>query len=182
MTRNVSVGNQHSKLSSTAYFCQKMRELSPTFSLQHHCIFGLNCFFRINSSGEQEALSACSLQLVLCGGYKFYTAAYLTEKNPDIAKAMSSNFASQCGFCSPGMATKIYHKAIRNKKKALKIQGSKELSDEDFEAEETIKDNLCRCTGYRPILQACKDACQKYATCVDIEDIGNFIIFFTNFL
>ena len=68
---------------------------------------------------------------------------------------------------------------IRNKKKALKIKGSKELSDEDFEAEETIKDNLCRCTGYRPILQACKDACQKYATCVDIEDIGNFIIFFS---
>ena len=99
----------------------------------------------------------------------------MTEKNPDISKAMSSNFASQCGFCSPGMATKIYQKAIRNKKKALKIKGSKDYSDEDYEAEETIKDNLCRCTGYRPILQACKDACQKYETCVDIEDIGNFI-------
>ena len=93
---------------------------------------------------------------------------------------MSSNFASQCGFCSPGMATKIYHKAMRNKK-ALKIKGSKEPSDADFEAEETIKDNLCRCTGYRPILQACKDACQKYATCVDIEDIGNFSEIFTIF-
>ena len=94
---------------------------------------------------------------------------------------MSSNFASQCGFCSPGMATKIYQKAIRNKKKALKIKGSKEPSDEDYEVEETIKDNLCRCTGYRPILQACKDACQKYATCFDIEDIGNFIKIFTIF-
>ena len=69
----------------------------------------------MNSSGEQEALSACSLQLILCGGYRFYTAAYLTEKNPDIAKAMSSNFASQCGFCSPGMATKIYQNAVKNK-------------------------------------------------------------------
>lgn len=135
----------------------------------------LKCYFRLNSSGDQEALSACSLQLILCGGYQFYTAAYLTEKNPDIAKSMSSNFASQCGFCSPGMATKIYQKAIRNKNKVLKIKSSKEPSDDDYEAEETIKDNLCRCTGYRPILQACKDACQKYATCVDIEDIGNFI-------
>ena len=128
----------------------------------------------MNSSGEQEALSACSLQLILCGGYRFYTAAYLTEKNPDIAKAMSSNFASQCGFCSPGMATKIYQKAVKNKK-AMKIKTSKEFSTtEDCEAEETIKDNLCRCTGYRPILQACKDACQQYATCADIEDIGIF--------
>ena len=133
--------------------------------------------FRLNSSGEQEALSACSLQLVLCAGYRFYTAAYLTEKNPDIAKAMSSNFASQCGFCSPGMATKIYHKAVKNKKKALKIKASKEPSESyGDEVEETIKDNLCRCTGYRPILQACKDACQEYATCIDIEDIGNFYL------
>ena len=128
----------------------------------------------MNSSGEQEALSACSLQLILCGGYRFYTAAYLTEKNPDIAKAMSSNFASQCGFCSPGMATKIYQKAVKNKK-AMKIKTPKEsTTTEDCEAEETIKDNLCRCTGYRPILQACKDACQQYATCIDIEDIGIF--------
>ena len=93
-------------------------------------------------------------------GHNFITASYLTEKNPAIVKSMSSNFASQCGFCSPGMATKIYqHQSHR---KSLKIGKCSNSSN-------AIKDNLCRCTGYRPILQACKD-CEV----IDIEDLGWF--------
>lgn len=36
------------------------------------------------------------------------------------------------------------------------------------EAEKSISGNLCRCTGYRPIA----DACKSFAADVDMEDLG----------
>lgn len=93
-------------------------------------------------------------------GHNFYTASYLTAKNPAIAKSMSSNFASQCGFCTPGMATKIFQH--QSNRKSLKIRKCSNPTN-------AIQDNLCRCTGYRPILQACKDC-----DVIDIEDLGWF--------
>ena len=37
-----------------------------------------------------------------------------------------------------------------------------------YEAEKAIVGNLCRCTRYRPIA----DACKSFATDVDMEDLG----------
>ncbi|XP_066310779.1 indole-3-acetaldehyde oxidase-like [Miscanthus floridulus] len=36
------------------------------------------------------------------------------------------------------------------------------------EAEKAVSGNLCRCTGYRPIV----DACKSFASDVDLEDLG----------
>ncbi len=56
------------------------------------------------------------------------------------------NYASQCGFCTPGM-----------------IMASKALLDEnptpsDPEIKEALSGNLCRCTGYVNIIKAIKAA------------------------
>ena len=37
-----------------------------------------------------------------------------------------------------------------------------------FEAEKTIVGNLCRCIGYRPII----DACKSFIVDVDTKDLG----------
>jgi [2Fe-2S] binding domain len=55
---------------------------------------------------------------------------------------------SQCGFCTPGMVVSC-HAALQ--KAAAKGQP---LSAESLEKE--LDGNLCRCTGYRPILDAAK--------------------------
>jgi aerobic-type carbon monoxide dehydrogenase small subunit (CoxS/CutS family) len=59
-----------------------------------------------------------------------------------IQQAFLDEFAFQCGFCTPGM-----------------ILAAKSLLDEnpepaDAEIMHYMDGNLCRCTGYRPILQA----------------------------
>jgi xanthine dehydrogenase small subunit len=54
--------------------------------------------------------------------------------------------ASQCGFCTPGFVmslTACYERYVGKRKKPTRQQ----LADE-------IAGNLCRCTGYRPILDA----------------------------
>jgi xanthine dehydrogenase/oxidase len=64
-------------------------------------------------------------------------------KNPHPAQqriAMASG--SQCGFCTPGIVMSLYA-LLRN-----------DPEPSELEIEEAFDGNLCRCTGYRPILDA----------------------------
>ncbi|CAK8538530.1 unnamed protein product [Lathyrus sativus] len=76
--------------------------------------------------------------------------------------------ASQCGFCTPGMCVSLFGalvKADKNNSPEPPAGFSKiNVSD----AEKSIAGNLCRCTGYRPIA----DACKSFAADVDMEDLG----------
>ncbi|XP_029462074.1 aldehyde oxidase-like isoform X2 [Rhinatrema bivittatum] len=66
-----------------------------------------------------------------------------------IAKA----HGSQCGFCTPGMVMSTYT-LLRNHPEPTMHQISEALSG-----------NLCRCTGYRPIIDGCKTFCKKSDFC-----------------
>ncbi|XP_061745952.1 xanthine dehydrogenase/oxidase isoform X2 [Nerophis ophidion] len=57
-----------------------------------------------------------------------------------IAKA----HGSQCGFCTPGLVMSMYA--------LLRSKATPTMAD----VEEAFQGNLCRCTGYRPILEAYK--------------------------
>ncbi|XP_028281021.1 aldehyde oxidase 6 [Parambassis ranga] len=66
-----------------------------------------------------------------------------------IAKA----HGSQCGFCTPGMVMSMYT-LLRNKPQP---------SMEDVT--QALAGNLCRCTGYRPIVDGCRTFCQEADCC-----------------
>jgi xanthine dehydrogenase small subunit len=61
-----------------------------------------------------------------------------------VQQAMVDHHASQCGFCTPGFVMSLYDLYNR-------VQGRAVTREEAMEA---ISGNLCRCTGYRPILDA----------------------------
>lgn len=66
-----------------------------------------------------------------------------------IQQAFVDNSALQCGFCIPGM-----------------IMRSKALLEEnpdptEPEVREALSDNLCRCTGYKKIVEAVLDAAER---------------------
>ncbi len=63
-----------------------------------------------------------------------------------IQRAMVDWHASQCGFCTPGMVMSLY---------ALWLSGGTPSHEELTDA---LTGNLCRCTGYRPILSAAESA------------------------
>jgi xanthine dehydrogenase small subunit len=61
-----------------------------------------------------------------------------------VQSAMVNYHASQCGFCTPGFVMSLFSMYKNNK-----------FYDEKT-IEESISGNLCRCTGYRPIIDAAK--------------------------
>jgi carbon-monoxide dehydrogenase small subunit len=63
--------------------------------------------------------------------------------------AFMRHFAAQCGFCSSGMLMAA---------KALLDRNPSPSRDEVVEA---ISGNICRCTGYEPIIEAILDAAQS---------------------
>ncbi|MCO5564577.1 hypothetical protein L7F22_018241 [Adiantum nelumboides] len=60
-----------------------------------------------------------------------------------IQEALATKHGSQCGFCTPGFVMSMY--ALLRTRKG---------SPTEEEIEENLSGNLCRCTGYRPILDA----------------------------
>ena len=59
-----------------------------------------------------------------------------------IQEAIVKNHASQCGFCTPGMVMSMSAR-LRESKGVVDIEDVKRC----------VQGNLCRCTGYRPIIQ-----------------------------
>lgn len=67
----------------------------------------------------------------------------------ELQKAFIEHNALQCGFCTPGMIMSA--RALLNKNP----------KPTEEEIKEAIEGNLCRCTGYKPIIEAIKAAAEK---------------------
>ncbi|CAN6993431.1 unnamed protein product, partial [Brassica oleracea var. botrytis] len=74
--------------------------------------------------------------------------------------------ATQCGFCTPGMSVSMFSALLNADKTHPPRAGVSNLTA--AEAEKAVSGNLCRCTGYRPLV----DACKSFSADVDIEDLG----------
>jgi len=62
-------------------------------------------------------------------------------------RAMVKHHASQCGFCTPGFVMSLF----------AATKASEENSISRSFIDEQLGGNLCRCTGYRPIIDAAKE-------------------------
>ncbi|KAN0059894.1 hypothetical protein ACQY0O_008469 [Thecaphora frezii] len=94
-----------------------------------------------------RSVNACLLPLVAVHGCHVLTVEGIgssSDPHP-VQERIGKMFGSQCGFCTPGIVMSLYA-TIRN--------GYGNLSEEDIE--HSLDGCLCRCTGYRPILDAAK--------------------------
>ena len=104
----------------------------------------------VDGAMRYRAVNACILFIPSLDGRQLLTVEHL--RAPDgalhpVQRAMVDLHASQCGFCTPGFVMSLfalYHAAT--------------LVDRQS-ANEALAGNLCRCTGYRPILDAARSAC-----------------------
>ncbi len=97
-------------------------------------------------------VSACTHLAYEARGRRVTTIEGLADSSGrlhPLQQAFLDHFAFQCGFCTPGM-----------------ILAAKALLDEipdatDAEVIEFMSGNLCRCTGYLPILKAIRQAADE---------------------
>lgn len=98
-----------------------------------------------DADGTSRALNACILFLPQLEGRAVRTVEGIAA--PDgtlhpVQRAMVNHHGSQCGFCTPGFIASMA---------TAHTNGATDHEDQ-------IAGNLCRCTGYAPILRAARDA------------------------
>ena len=82
------------------------------------------------------------------------------ERLHAVQQRLANSHGSQCGFCTPGIVMSMYT-LLRNKPLP-----SMEDVDTYFQG------NLCRCTGYRPILEGVKTLTENWAVNFSQSDKG----------
>lgn len=103
------------------------------------------------NSGEVnfKAVNACIQFLPTMDGKALYTVESLRAEDGalhPVQQSMVDFHGSQCGFCTPGFIMSLW---------SLYVQHLRSNTiPEDAEIRSALTGNLCRCTGYRPILEA----------------------------
>ncbi|MES0884171.1 xanthine dehydrogenase small subunit [Roseibium sp. SCP14] len=103
---------------------------------------------------KYETVNACIRFLASLDGCHVVTIEHLRGENGGlhpIQQAMVDFHGSQCGFCTPGFVMSLY---------ALWMENPEPTEEE---VETAIQGNLCRCTGYQPIIAAAM-AANRYGT------------------
>jgi xanthine dehydrogenase small subunit len=110
------------------------------------------CTVMVSTSGEggveHQALNACILFLPQLQGRAVRTVEGIS--GPDgqmhpVQDAMVTHHGSQCGFCTPGIVMSLV---------VAHTNGARNFDD-------VLAGNLCRCTGYAPIIRAAEAAIDK---------------------
>jgi xanthine dehydrogenase small subunit len=104
---------------------------------------------RAGSSGVAGSayvpINSCLMPLATAAGQEIYTVEALAAGRAlePAQQAMVDAGGSQCGYCTPGFVMSLFAEHYRPDR-----EGSCEV--------EAMGGNLCRCTGYRPILEAAR--------------------------
>ncbi len=107
------------------------------------CTVGLR---RVGTGGlETRPVCACIMTLGMVHGSEIVTVEGLASpcgRLHPVQQALAEGHGSQCGFCTPGFVMSLW------------CAWSTEARPDAQRAAELLQGNLCRCTGYGPILEA----------------------------
>jgi carbon-monoxide dehydrogenase small subunit len=100
---------------------------------------------------DGEPVPSCLLPVENIVGRKVTTLEGLTPDGSlhPLQVAFNEGFAFQCGYCTPGMI--MAAKSLLDRKPAPSRE----------EIIEALTGNVCRCTGYEPIVHAVADAARR---------------------
>ena len=97
---------------------------------------------------RHEAVNSCLMTVPQLAGRALVTVEGLAANGRlhPVQQAMVEADASQCGFCTPGIAMALF----------AFLEGGEAPGDETIH--DALAGNLCRCTGYRAIVDAARRA------------------------
>ena len=122
------------------------------------------CLVIINKKNKDDSkpINSCLVRLGQVIGSSITTIEGLgCDKNPHpLQMAFSNEYASQCGYCTPGFI--ISGVSLIN---SGKVVNNDTIND-------AISGNLCRCTGYSPIIKAIKSVSDRKTKLKKVEIIN----------
>jgi len=120
-----------------------------------------------------EALNACIRLAPTLDGKALFTVESLAPREGTggaggalhpVQQALVDCHGSQCGFCTPGFVMSLFALYL-----AHAPAGTRPADDEIRSA---LTGNLCRCTGYRPILDAARRMFELAPALPDLDDLA----------
>ncbi|CAL1531002.1 unnamed protein product [Lymnaea stagnalis] len=116
---------------------------------------------------ETMSINSCTCPLYSVDGWQITTVEGLGSQKDGfhpIQERIAQYNGTQCGYCTPGFVMSMY---------GLLHQQPQPTQQE---IEDSFDGHVCRCTGYRSILDAMKsfasDSTTPGAKCIDIEDLN----------
>jgi xanthine dehydrogenase small subunit len=110
----------------------------------------------VDNKISYRAVDSCLIFLPMMHGKQLITVENLKDKNDTlhpVQQSMVDLYGSQCGFCTPGIIMSMFA-LYKNYNHPTRAQ-----------IDDALTGNLCRCTGYRPIVEAAEKSCAY--NCVD---------------
>ncbi len=98
-----------------------------------------------------KAVRSCLIFAIEINGQEIVTLEGLSKDGlTPLQKALLDRNAFQCGYCAPGMILSA----------TCLMSGNPHPSEEEIK--ESIAGNLCRCTGYQPVIDAISEVTKKH--------------------
>ena len=112
-----------------------------------------------NVQVDGRLVASCLVPAVTSAGSEVRTVEGLaTDGQPsDVQRALARRGAVQCGFCVPGMAMTVHNL----------LEGNP--APTELEARQALCGNLCRCSGYRGVLEAVQEVVAEREAHADAE-------------
>ncbi|KJV47594.1 FAD-binding molybdopterin dehydrogenase [Pantoea sp. BL1] len=101
---------------------------------------------------QYQAINSCLTLVSSLQGKQLITVEDLKQGRElhSVQQAMVDCHGSQCGYCTPGFVMSLFT-----------LQKNTQGWNQP-QAEQALAGNLCRCTGYRPIMAAAQQACEQH--------------------
>lgn len=109
----------------------------------------------VDGAVQMKAVNSCIQLLPTLDGKALFTVEDLQQASGvlhPVQQAMVDCHGSQCGFCTPGFVMSLWVQYLDRADDAAPLSRQ--------QIDDTLSGNLCRCTGYRPII----DAAQRMLT------------------
>jgi len=109
-----------------------------------------------NSRLTYRALDSCLLFLPMIHGKQLITVENLAVDHQrqkvlhPVQQMMVETNGSQCGYCTPGVVMSLFSLYKNHHEPSREV------------IEDALTGNLCRCTGYQPIIEAAQKACTHH--------------------
>jgi xanthine dehydrogenase small subunit len=88
-----------------------------------------------------RSINSCLLLVPMLHGKSLFTVEHLKQNGQyhRVQNHLAKNLGSQCGYCTPGVVMSLFSGCYRTD------------LEEEWQIDDQMCGNLCRCTGYRPI-------------------------------